>query len=165
VNSIYLLLGGNQGDRQHTLAQARVLLQMQLGNIAAVSPLYETAAWGKTNQPHFLNQAVKANTCLSALECLTEINAIETQLGRQRKEHWGQRTLDIDILFYNAEKIHSSRLVVPHPEIQNRRFALTPLCAIAPNLLHPILNQSVADLLLNCPDKLEVNLFESKSQL
>lgn len=162
MNFVYLLLGGNQGDRIHNLAQARVSLEMQVGNIITQSALYETAAWGNTKQPHFLNQAIKMTTYLSAIECLSKINAIENHLGRQRTVHWGQRTLDIDILFYNNEKIHSSRLVIPHPEVQNRRFALIPLCDIAPDLIHPILRQSITNLLSNCPDKLEVNLFESK---
>lgn len=156
MSSIYLLLGGNQGDRAGILAQARQLLAEQLGTVMASSPLYQTAAWGKTDQPDFLNQAIHIETEHSAIESLSIINHIEHLLGRQRTEHWGQRTLDIDILFYDDAIIHSSRLVIPHPEVQNRRFALIPLKAIAAKLVHPVLVKDISTLLEECPDKLEV---------
>lgn len=160
MSSIYLLLGGNQGERDAILAKARQLLAEQLGTIIASSPLYETAAWGKTDQPDFLNQAIHINTKFSPVESLSIIHHIEQLLGRQRTEHWGQRTLDIDILFYDDAIIHSSRLVIPHPEVQNRRFALIPLKAIAAKLMHPVLGKDISTLLEECPDKLEVFLFE-----
>jgi 2-amino-4-hydroxy-6-hydroxymethyldihydropteridine diphosphokinase len=160
VSSIYLLLGGNQGERVSVLAKASQLLAEQLGTIIASSPLYETAAWGKTDQPDFLNQAIHIDTKFSPVESLAIIHDIEQLLGRQRTEHWGQRTLDIDILFYEDEVIHSSRLVIPHPEVQNRRFALIPLKAIAAELVHPVLGKNISTLLDECPDKLEVFLFE-----
>lgn len=160
MSSIYLLLGGNQGNRADILAKARQLLAEQLGAIIASSPIYQTAAWGKTDQPDFLNQAIYIDTNYSPIEALTIINHIEYMLGRQRTEHWGQRTLDIDILLYDQEVIHSSRLVIPHPELENRRFALIPLSAIAAEQLHPVLGKNIGTLLQECPDKLEVILFE-----
>ncbi|MES2478597.1 MAG: 2-amino-4-hydroxy-6-hydroxymethyldihydropteridine diphosphokinase [Bacteroidota bacterium] len=160
MSSIYLLLGGNQGERVSVLAKARQLLAEQLGTIIAYSPLYETAAWGKTDQPDFLNQAIHIDTKFGPVESLAIIHDIEQLLGRQRTEHWGQRTLDIDILFYDNAIIHSSRLVIPHPEVQNRRFALIPLKAIAAELVHPVLGKDISTLLDECPDKLEVFLFE-----
>lgn len=141
-----------------TLDKARQLLSEQLGAINGISPLYETAAWGNTQQPNFLNQAVQLSTKHNPIEALRIINQIENQLGRQRTEHWGQRTLDIDILLFDNQIIHSSRLVIPHPELQNRRFALVPLCDIAPELAHPIFEKSMKDLLADCPDQLDVFL-------
>lgn len=160
MSSIYLLLGGNQGDRAGILAKAGQLLAEQLGTVIASSPIYQTAAWGKTDQPDFLNQAIHMDTAYSPVEALSIINHIESVLGRQRTEHWGQRTLDIDILLYGQEVIHSSRLVIPHPELPNRRFALIPLKAIAAELIHPVLGKSISTLLEDCPDKLEVFLWE-----
>lgn len=160
MSSIYLLLGGNQGNRAEILANARQLLAVQLGTIIAVSPIYQTAAWGKTDQPDFLNQAVQLDTNFSPIEALTIINHIEYSLGRQRTEHWGQRTIDIDILLYDQEVIHSARLVIPHPELPKRRFALIPLADIASGLLHPVLGKNIGELLLNCPDQLEVILWK-----
>lgn len=161
MSSIYLLLGGNQGERASVLAKAKALLAEQLGTVVAVSPLYETAAWGKTDQPDFLNQAMHIQTQHSPVEALSIIHHIEHLLGRQRTEHWGQRTLDIDILFYDDAVIHSLRLEIPHPEVQNRRFALIPLKDIAPKLLHPVLAKDISTLLEECPDKLEVFLFNN----
>lgn len=158
MSNIYLLLGSNQGNRIATLDTAKQLLSQQLGTIDKISSLYETAAWGKTEQPNFLNQAILLSTKYNPIEALSIINQIENQLGRQRTEHWGQRTLDIDILLFDDQIIHSSRLVIPHPELQNRRFALVPLCDIAPNLAHPIFEKSMKDLLDDCPDQLDVFL-------
>lgn len=161
MNNIYLLLGSNQGDRASILSKAIELLNEQLGNTLSLSPIYETAPWGKSDQPNFLNQALLIESTHNALETLRIINAIEKQLGRQRKEHWGQRTLDIDILFFNTEIIHSAQLVIPHPELQNRRFALTPLAAIAPDFIHPILAKNISTLLNECTDSLGLFIYSS----
>lgn len=161
MNKLYLLLGGNQGNTEQILQSAYELIKLKIGTVTAVSPVYETAAWGKTDQPNFLNQAIEVHTNLSAFEILEQTQQIENQLGRQRNEHWGQRTLDIDILFLNSEVINTGNLRIPHPEIQNRRFALVPLNAISPEYIHPISELSVARLLELCPDNLPVNLFKS----
>ena len=137
------------------------MLAEQLGAIIAFSPIYQTAAWGKTDQPDFLNQAIHIGTSFSPIESLSIINHIEQILGRKRTEHWGQRTIDIDILLYEQDVIHSSRLVIPHPELQNRRFALIPLADIAANVMHPVLGKNISELLKECPDKLKVFLFEN----
>lgn len=160
MSSIYLLLGGNQGNRADNLAKAKEMLAEQLGAIIAFSPIYQTAAWGKTDQADFLNQAIQIDTAFSPIEALSIINHIEQILGRKRTKHWGERTIDIDILLYDQQIVHSSRLVIPHPELQNRRFALIPLAAIAPGIRHPILAKPISELLLDCPDKLEVFLWE-----
>ncbi len=103
-------------------------------------------------------------TKLSADDLLKAIQSIELNLGRQRELKWGQRTLDIDILFYNNEVLDRNDLKIPHPFLQERRFALVPLNDIAPNLMHPVLKQSVATLLVYCPDQLAVVPYKGEEE-
>lgn len=159
--SVYLLLGGNLGDRSSFIQKACVSVAEQVGPILQSSKLYETAAWGKTDQPAFLNQVIKVNTELSPEQTLQIINIIEHDLGRVRLEHWGSRVIDIDILFYNDLIMQTQRLTIPHPQLHHRRFTLKPLAEIAPDLVHPVLQQSVTKLLEQCEDKLEVKEFEN----
>lgn len=159
MNTVYLLLGTNEGDRINWLQFAVEQLDLYCGNISAKSNIYETAAWGIEDQPDFLNMAVKLETDLSPTGLLKQTNDIEQKAGRQRTVKWGQRTLDIDLLFYNNEIINTPGLSIPHPEIQNRRFALVPLNELAPLYTHPKLDLSVSELLKMCPDSLSANLF------
>lgn len=159
MNKAYLLIGGNMGNRQQNLGRAVDLLE-GLGPIPARSALYETAPWGKTDQPAFLNQAVLVDTSLSARELLQAVLGIEEQLGRKRAERYGPRIIDIDILFYNTEIINEPGLAIPHPQLQNRRFALQPLNEIAGELVHPVFGKSVSQLLKECPDELEVDRYK-----
>ncbi len=156
MHSVYLLLGGNLGNRALFLKQATERIREQVGSIKQLSKLYETAAWGKTDQPTFINQVVEVETTLTPGEVLQSINSIELALGRIRQEHWGARVIDIDILLYDDLVQQSQRLTIPHPQLHLRRFTLMPLAEIAPDLVHPVLNQSIKQLLTNCPDKLEV---------
>lgn len=156
---LYLLLGGNLGDRTLYLQQARESIAAQVGTITKTSSLYETAAWGKTDQPAFLNQVLEAETILSPEDVLQTINQVEHDLGRIRTEHWGARVIDIDILFYGNLVQQTQRLTIPHPQLHLRRFTLLPLHEIAPDLVHPVLKQTINDLLESCPDKLEVHLY------
>lgn len=144
------------GDRAANLARARVLLESQCGNIVAASALYETEAWGKTDQPAFLNQALALETELKAPQLIRRILKVEKQMGRIREEKYGPRIIDIDILLFNDETYYYHFLRLPHPEMQNRRFALLPLAEIAPDVMHPVLHKSVRELLELCPDKLAV---------
>lgn len=158
MTDVYLLLGSNEGDRQAWLQQAVEQLAA-LGNINSQSALYQTAAWGIEDQPAFLNMALRLQTELHPLELLQKIHDIEQHLGRQRTLKWGQRTLDIDILFYGDAVIDLPELKVPHPYLQERRFALVPLNEITPDFLHPGLNKTISQLLDECPDKLEVEKY------
>lgn len=153
----YLLLGGNLGDREANLVQAIALLSAQVGEVISVSALYETAAWGKTDQPAFLNQAVSLQTNLTALEVLTKALAIEQELGRVRKDKWGERLIDIDLILFGDEIIDiPDKLQVPHPHMQNRRFVMEPLAEIAPEVIHPVLGQSMLSISQSLNDPLPV---------
>lgn len=156
---LYLLLGGNLGDRTLYLQQARESIAAQVGRISQSSSLYETAAWGKTDQPSFLNQVLEVETILSPEDVLQTINQIEHDLGRIRVEHWGARVIDIDILFYDDLVQQTQRLTIPHPQLHLRRFTLLPLHDISPELIHPVLKQSINELLEACPDELEVKKY------
>lgn len=156
MNTAYLLTGANLGDRQSALATARSLLHEQCGSVTAASSLYETAAWGKTDQPNFLNQALELKTELNARQLMRKILKIEKQMGRIREEKYGPRIIDIDILLFNNEVHQYPLLKLPHPELANRRFALLPLSEIAGEKLHPVLQQTILELLEACPDQLEV---------
>ena len=164
MNTAYLLIGGNMGNRDEYLRKASELIKVNCGEITKKSSLYETAAWGKTDQPAFLNRALEIKTGLNAKQLVRKILKIEKALGRIRKEKLGPRIIDIDILFYENEIYNIRFLKLPHPEVQNRRFALVPLVEINPDLIHPIFQKSVAQLLDECPDKLEVKRIKDQQQ-
>ncbi|RYZ15029.1 MAG: 2-amino-4-hydroxy-6-hydroxymethyldihydropteridine diphosphokinase, partial [Sphingobacteriales bacterium] len=127
MNKAYLLTGGNIGVREANLALAFELIERHCGTIAVHSSLYETAAWGKNDQPRFLNQALLLETSKDAPSLLEQLLAIEKEIGRIRLERYGPRVIDIDILLFNQEIHQQPQLRIPHPELANRRFALTPL--------------------------------------
>jgi len=163
MNVAYLCLGGNIGDRESAIYQALFEISQKVGEIKAQSKIYETEAWGVENQQAYLNQCIEVNTYLSADELITTLLAIEQHLGRIRTLNGGYepRTIDLDVLFFNNEVINSTHLTVPHPRLHLRKFVLIPLNEICPNYLHPILNKTIFNLLSECSDLSEVNLFKS----
>ncbi len=158
MNIIYLLIGGNVGNRIKNIEIAVNLIEEQIGKVIKRSGIYETDAWGNTNQPDFLNQVLLADTDLNAFESMQRIFFIENKMGRIRMEKNDPRIIDIDILFFNNEVINEPDLTIPHPQIQNRKFVLIPLNELSPGLIHPVLNKSITNLLSTCTDKLEVRL-------
>ena len=144
------------GNSLVLLSTASEQIEKQIGKRMLQSGLYATAAWGNSSQPDFLNQVIEVATGLDAAETLQTILAIEKNMGRIRTVKNAPRVIDIDILFFNNEIITRSDLIVPHPEIQNRRFVLTPLNEIVPAMIHPVLNKTTRQLLLDCPDQLAV---------
>ncbi|HLO79719.1 MAG TPA: 2-amino-4-hydroxy-6-hydroxymethyldihydropteridine diphosphokinase [Chitinophagaceae bacterium] len=157
MNSAYLLIGGNMGERLENLDKTRTLLSGSCGTIVKQSSVFETSAWGKTDQPDFLNQALLVETSLSPEVLLKQLLGIEQVMGRYRGEKYGPRIIDIDIIFFNQEIIDLPDLKIPHPRMQNRRFVLAPLAEMAPGFIHPVLGKSMARLLEECTDELAVN--------
>lgn len=156
ISEIYILLGGNLGNPKQQLKQAKELLTAKLGDLMKESSLYQSEAWGVEDQPIFLNQVLLIQTDKTAEESLLICQEIENELGRQRKEKWGARIIDIDILYVNSEIINTPTLKIPHPYIPERRFTLQPLCEIANSYKHPKLNLTNEELLLICTDNLHV---------
>lgn len=156
MNTIYLLLGSNMNDPEKQLSIAKKEINGQLGHITRESKLYQTAAWGNTKQSDFLNQVIIVHSRMKAADCIEKTMLIETEMGRVRTEKNAPRLIDIDILYFNKDVIHTQLLTVPHPEIENRRFVLIPLDEISPNFIHPILKKSNHELLRDCKDTLDV---------
>lgn len=125
-------------------------------SVKAVSPFFKTKAWGKTDQPDFLNAVVKIETESAAPELLHFILNTEQEMGRMRLEKWGPRTIDIDILFFGNSVLERDNLIIPHPHLQDRKFVLVPLAALAPDFVHPVLEKTVQQLLEECPDQSEI---------
>jgi len=156
MNSAYLITGGNMGQREDQLSYAAKLIEERCGSIIDRSSIFETAAWGKTNQENFLNQALVLETTLNPRDLLNEILYIENLMGRDRVEKYGPRIIDIDIIFFNHQKIKENGLVIPHPEMSRRRFVLEPLNEVIPAYIHPVFFKTVKELLQQCDDTLPV---------
>jgi 2-amino-4-hydroxy-6-hydroxymethyldihydropteridine diphosphokinase len=160
---LYLLLGGNLGEKRKIFAEITELLQNRLGEITSQSAIYETEPWGFESDDFFWNQAIEITTSLSPEEVLRVTQQTEQDKGRIRKANqYDSRIIDIDILFYGNQIINQQNLIVPHPLIQERKFALVPLNEIAPELIHPVFQKSIGQLLNECQDKLEVKIVPDK---
>jgi 2-amino-4-hydroxy-6-hydroxymethyldihydropteridine diphosphokinase len=142
MNTVYLITGGNLGDRKNNLLVVGELIEDRIGKIIKSSKIYETQAWGNTNQPSFYNEVHIVKSKLSAEEVMNRILEIEKEMGRIRTIKNAARIIDIDILFFNKEIFNTPNLIVPHIEIPNRRFVLMPLAELSPDFIHPVLNRS-----------------------
>ncbi|MBC7916158.1 MAG: 2-amino-4-hydroxy-6-hydroxymethyldihydropteridine diphosphokinase [Pyrinomonadaceae bacterium] len=162
MQDIFLLLGSNLGQREKYLQDALSLINSDIGKPIKISSVYKTAAWGNTDQPEFLNQVIYLKSNVSATELLKRVLRIEEILDRKRIKHWGARTIDIDILFYGDEVINEPNLTIPHKLLHQRRFVLMPLSEIEPDFIHPVLNTTIAELLLKLTDDLSVKKIENK---
>ena len=158
MQKVFLSLGSNLGERKKFLIEAIGELQNHIGKLIVDSELYETEPWGFETSEKFLNMVVVFETELSPFDVLQICLEVESGLGRKRKLTGGytSRTIDIDVLFYADLVLETSKLVLPHPHIQNRKFILAPLYDVAPDLQHPLLGQTVEQLLKTCPDHGEV---------
>ena len=150
---VYLLTGGNLGDRIKNLHKAIELISKGAGKITDRSSIYETEPWGFNHELNFLNQVLKIDSLLDPLELLKEIFNIETILGREKRSStYSARIIDIDILFYGNKIIKSDKLVIPHPKIHERMFTLTPMAELNPDFIHPELKKTIIQLKNECKD-------------
>ncbi len=150
---VVLGTGSNLGDRESWLSKVRDEISDKLGGILLCSDLLESAPWGFSSDNSFLNQVVLIDSDLSSSELLERIHEIESDLGRVRKDHYTDRKIDIDILFFGDLVMETENLTIPHPHIQDRLFVLKPLAQILPNYKHPVLGETISQLLEKCKDK------------
>jgi 2-amino-4-hydroxy-6-hydroxymethyldihydropteridine diphosphokinase len=143
----YIGVGSNLGDPKRNCQQAIDLLNSDVCQVLACSPFYRTEPVGYISQPPFINAVIKLNTDLSPIKLLGELNTIERKLGKAIKTRWGPRTIDLDILLYDNLIIKEQGLKIPHPRMQMRSFVMIPLVELEPELIHPVLGQSMRELL------------------
>lgn len=155
-HTAYLLIGSNVGDTKENLQNAIKQIETNCGFIYKKSALYQTAAWGNVEQPHFLNQALVLKTDMSAKKLMKQLLHIERLMGRVRTTKNAPRTIDLDIILMDETVVFSEFLTLPHPSLQERKFVLLPMASIAPTAFHPILNKTIEQLLTECTDNLEV---------
>jgi 2-amino-4-hydroxy-6-hydroxymethyldihydropteridine diphosphokinase len=159
MHRVFLSLGGNCGNREEYLQLAREQINIQVGKTLRVSNIFESEPWGFSHNTFFLNQVLEVKTSLDALCLLDVCNRIEDLLGRNRLQlvdEYEERTIDIDILFFDDAIFTLPPLVVPHRHIQDRMFVLEPLSQIASDLIHPLLCQSIGELKNKCQDQCRV---------
>jgi 2-amino-4-hydroxy-6-hydroxymethyldihydropteridine diphosphokinase len=165
---VYFSLGGNLGNKFQNLKNAVRNIEAEIGSTFLLSSFYETGSWGYSDTNQYLNCVLITETSLNPEKILKKTQEIENRLGRRNKStinqsgfpQYQQRTVDIDILFYDNQIINSENLTIPHPLISDRRFVLEPFNEISPNFIHPILNQSIKNLLTACKDKCFIKKYE-----
>ena len=156
---IYLSLGSNLGNRKNYINSAISKLENKVGKLITKSSFYETKPWGFKTENNFINIAAIFETKLQPLEILSKIHNIEKELDRLRKtSQYENRTIDIDIIFYDKLIFQHENLQIPHIHAHKRQFVLEPFCEIAPNYIHPKLKISVTELLKKCTDNTKINL-------
>ncbi len=153
MNEVFLQLGSNLGDRKAMIINSIIEINSRVGKVINKSKIYETAPWGVNNQSNYLNQVIKIITHYSSDMVLKKVLQIENIFGRKRLKKWGDRIIDIDILFYNNDLINKFNLCVPHKHLHERKFVLIPLCDIASDYIHPKFDMKVSSLLVKCKDQ------------
>lgn len=159
MHTVYLLLGSNKGHRLRYLLLAQYLIGRDAGEVTAASRVYETAPWGVQHKTGYLNRALEIRTALTPFQLMRRLQKTEKQLGRKNKNMLAARTIDIDILLYDAVVFESGNLQIPHPRLHLRNFTLQPLAELAKSYTHPILGTSIEDLAKNCADTGKVAIF------
>ncbi len=159
----YLSLGSNIGDAKKNIDLATSLIAEKLGKIEEISSYYETAAWGNPNQADFLNIVLSVKTDLNPDAILFETQQIESVMGREPADKWSPRIIDIDILFIENELVNKKNLVIPHPLLHERNFVLLPMMELSPEFLHPVLNQTIEDIYMECKDECDVIMLEKEN--
>ncbi len=162
MHKVFLEIGGNLGDKSENLKRAFSLIGEALGEIIEYSSVYESPPWGFHAEENFWNQIVVINTEHSPEELLANIHEVEKNFsGRQLKDEYSSREMDIDILYFDDIYMETDTLIIPHPHIQKRLFVLVPLSEIAPNLKHPLFRLTSMQLLGNCKDRSVIKKVEN----
>ncbi|RPI17652.1 MAG: 2-amino-4-hydroxy-6-hydroxymethyldihydropteridine diphosphokinase [Ignavibacteriae bacterium] len=163
LEKVILGFGSNVGNRFLNIEKAIENIHFSSNfSILAISPVYETEPWGFKNQNNFLNCVIVILCRLKPSALLIELKNIEKKIGRQKREKWKQREIDIDILFYGSKVYKSKILNIPHPQLQDRYFVLKPLADLIPGLVHPVSKKKVKDILRTCKDKGRVILYKKQ---
>lgn len=150
---VFLLTGGNIGNTNLELSKAASMIHERVGLVRKASEIYRTEPWGNPNQQYFLNQVLEVESVMKPGDIMNTLLAIEQEMGRVRGKKWEPRVIDIDMLLYDNLILESDTLTLPHPHLHERNFVLAPLAELAPDLIHPVLQLSIAQLLQQSADK------------
>ncbi|WP_047246329.1 2-amino-4-hydroxy-6-hydroxymethyldihydropteridine diphosphokinase [Maribacter thermophilus] len=163
TTTVYISIGSNLGHKRQNLQHAVFSIEKHIGEITALSPIYNTPSWGFESDD-FFNACVKVETPLNPETLLDKLMLIEKNMGRERKKSDGyeSRIIDLDIIYYGYEIVNNENLTIPHPRLQERRFVLKPLADVAPQFYHPIFNKDTRNLLQECRDKSKLTKLKEK---
>lgn len=167
METCYILFGSNMGNKNGIFDQACLYINNRCGEVVKVSAPYVSEPWGFEAEEWFLNRVIVVETTMAPEDLLGQLFGIERELGRERhpeKEGYASRTADLDILYYGNRVICTDTLIVPHPRLHRRRFALLPMCEVAPDLVHPVFGLTQTALLARCPDTLMVRKMDTEKK-